>query len=536
MGSTEESMAGRRLWTNGRIITLDSDDSVYREMLTRDERIEAVGDNLREQLGQAGGVEVIDLGGRTVVPGFADCHVHFTTTALGLVEPRYDRVGSLAQMQEKVREEVRRLPDGTFRGWAWDQSSYPEGRTPNKWDLDAVAPDLPVALMRVGGNVTVVNSKGWDLLGLPADLPGIERSASGEPTGLLRGDANLFAQIEVHSQLTDEDHAAAYAAFASHAARQGITTVHAVEGEAPTLRRGEVAHPNADVAYLLGQRPSLPLDVVIWDTQVVHTSGDVARVKESGLPRIGGDIFADGVLGIAWVPGGARAAISEPYLDGDRSLGHLLIEDGVLTDLLIQSLQLDLQIGVHAVGDRAIGQFLDCWEAALKEVPRVDARPRIEHGILPTDAQISRAADLGVVFSTQPAFEWQSGGPNGRYAQRLGPVRVRGTHPLRQLTRAGVVVVGGSDSPANVTDPLLGIHACVHHASEENRLSPIEALRVFTSNAACAAFEEKVKGSLEKGKQADFVVLAQDPTEQGIAIKDIQVVRTVHRGKDSFVL
>lgn len=529
-------MTSKRLWTNGRIITLDQSDCIASQMYTQGERIVAVGDDIRPHLGSAEDVEIIDLQGKAMVPGFMDCHLHYTMTALGRVDTRLDGVRSLAELQELVREGVKTLEPGRFfRGWVWDETHYPEQRAPNRWDLDQVAPDNPVVLFRVGGNVAALNSKAWEILNLPADLPGVDKTVAEEPTGLLKGSANFLAQMLVHAQLTPDERIAAYQSLARFLAAQGVTTVHAVEGGLYESLQGGPSYPNTDVDYLVNNVLDIPLDVIIWDTQVINPVEDLARIKGLGLPRVGGDIFVDGVLGVAWVPDVARAAISEPYLDGDRSLGHLLLTDEVLADFLADALRQNLQVSCHAVGDRAIGQFIDCYTRALERHSRSDTRFRIEHGILPTDEQIERSAELGIVFSMQPAFEWQSGGAQGRYAQRLGPARVRRTHPIRQLMDGGVVVAGGSDSPANVTDPLLGVHACVYHESEENRVTPMQALRVFTINAAWSAFEERDKGTLEVNKLADMVVLDGDPLQPGVQIKDIGVVRTVQLGRDAYV-
>ncbi len=529
-------MNKQRLWTNGKFITLDDKKHIGSEMLTQDDRIVAVGDNIRGQLGSGEGTEVIDLGGQVVVPGFIDSHIHFTMTALGLVDADLKDIRSLAELLDVMRERVAVTPEGCFcRGWIWDETHYPEGRAPTRWDLDAIAPNTPVVLVRIGENACVANSKALGLLNVPETMSGVVRSEDGQINGLLKGDANFFALQMMHGFLTPEERVTAYDAMAHFAASRGTTTVHAIEGSMYKMLKGERSYPNSDVDYLLSNPPDIPLDIVIWDTQTIHYD-DLQRVKKLGLPRIGGDIFVDGVLGVAWMPGVARAAISEPYLDGDRGLGDLQLSDQVLTDFMVGALELELQVSCHTVGDRAIGQFIRCYENALKRCPRPGLRPRVEHAILATDEQIKRSAELGIIFSTQPAFEWQSGGAKGRYAQRLGEKRVRRTHPIRPLLDAGVVVAGGSDSPANASDALLGVHACVYHETEESRVTPWQALQIFSTNAAWSGFEETRKGTLEAGKQADFAVLAEDPTKPGISIKDIRVVRTVQRGRDSYLM
>jgi predicted amidohydrolase YtcJ len=279
--------------------------------------------------------------------------------------------------------------------------------------------------------------------------------------------------------------------------------------------------------------PSLPVDVVVLDSQL-DGPADLRRIVREGHRVAGGDLFLDGVLGAAYIPGMARAALDEPYSDGEGGAGHLLLNDGTAESFLRAAALEGVSLGAHAVGERAIAQFLDCWETVLTDYPEARSlRPRIDHGILPRQTDISRAGELGVVFSMQPVFESRSGGSNGQYAQRIGQERARRTHRFRSLLEAGVVLAGGSDSPVNPIAPLDGIRAAVGHSVEEERLTPLEAIGMFTSGAAYASFLEDDHGALKPGFVADLVVLDADPTDPK-QLPTCQIVATWHRGREVF--
>lgn len=274
---------------------------------------------------------------------------------------------------------------------------------------------------------------------------------------------------------------------------------------------------------------SLPITVIPLDSQL-DSPADLARIAANGHQVAGGDLFFDGVLGAAYIPGMARAALDLPYTDGFGGNGHLLLDDAAATGFLREAARHGVSLGAHAVGERAIAQFLDGWERVTQENPEARAlRPRIDHGILPRDADIARAGDLGVVFSMQPVFERRSGGPDGQYANRVGPDRVRRTHRFRSLRDAGVTLVGGSDSPLNRVAPLEGVEAAVHHSIEAERLTPLEALAMFTTGAAWAGWREQTRGTLAPGMDADFAVLSADPRERE-RLAECRVVETWHAG------
>ena len=243
---------------------------------------------------------------------------------------------------------------------------------------------------------------------------------------------------------------------------------------------------------------------------------------------MGGDIFIDGAFG------SRTAAISTKYNDCDTQ-GNLYFNNGELNYYVGEAHREGLQIALHAIGDRAIEQVLNAYENALEVYSRKDHRHRIEHFELATKEQIDRAADLGLVISSQPTFEYFWGNEKGMYERRLGKTLASRTNNFRYIIDSGIVLCGGSDSDINEINPLLAIHAAVNHPKKNHSIEVVEALRMFTVNSAYANFEEHLKGRLEKGKYGDFVVLNKDILSvERDAIKDILVEATFKEGNMVF--
>lgn len=203
-----------------------------------------------------------------------------------------------------------------------------------------------------------------------------------------------------------------------------------------------------------------------------------------------------------------------------------------MTEFIENALKNHIQCGFHAIGQKAIRQCIDCYEEAWKKYPWEDARFRIEHFGFCDDRDIERAAKNHIIISTQPAFSYLRGGPGSVYQIRTGQERERKAYPNRKFVEAGICVAGGSDSNVTPMDPILGIHAAVNHPYPEHRVSVYEALRMFTIDGAYSAFEEKKKGSIEKGKMGDFTILSESPYKvPAEQIEEIAVEMTIKEGK-----
>jgi predicted amidohydrolase YtcJ len=499
---------------NAHVLTMDRRDTVCEAVLVESSAIRSRGTSqeVRHACLEAGG-RVVDLNGATLLPGFHDCHVHMLGTGMNAAGIDMYDCASLDEVLQIVREADRHMPaDRWVYGKRLDESRLREGRPPTAAELDAVAPKRPVYIVDRGLHYVLVNTSGFQMLGLTEDTPGVRKDPHGRPTGRLHEQANgmakrAFAAGQSPSELED-----ALRLTATMAARAGITTLHAVEGG--------VVGPDASVPVILDAHDRFPVRVILfWSTE------DIDAILRAGLKQQGSDILLDGSIG------SRTASFEEPYSDDPSKTGLLYYSDERVEEMITKAHLADVQISFHAIGERAITQALDAFERVLRKHPKADHRHCLEHFGFPKPGEVERTARLGISISTQPAFMYLRGGPDGVYHSRLGAKRERHGYPLRAFLDAGITVGGGSDSDVTPMVPLLGIHAAVNQPYPESNVTVKEALRMYTSEAARTTFGEKVRGSIEEGKAADLVVLAENPlTVPQDRIKDIEVLRTMKGG------
>lgn len=497
---------------NTNIITMDPRQPRAEALAIRDGHIVAVGtwDDVAHHAQDA---RVLDLAGKTVLPGLIDTHAHFLWTALSLAALDVSSAQDHATLQAVIRQATVDAPPGQlifgmgFTEYALDTGDF----SPIVEALDAVAPNHPVYLMGITGHTSAASTHALDLLALPDDTPGVMLDATGQPNGLLADKANNLAWERLSDSFGAHEKAAHMIPLAIEKAHSvGITTLHALEG-------GSTGEDGAAEKFLAAV-PDLPLRFVLY-----YQTTEVGKALELGLPRIGGCILLDGDVGPR------TAALSEPYADDPECYGTLYYSQEEIDTFVLGAHEAGLQVAMHAVGDAAVEQALHAYESALAAHPRDDHRHRIEHCEVIRKDQIERAQRLGVALAIQPPFNhyW----PHTEYYPTLGEERAWKVDPVRTLMRPGLLVAGGSDSTVTPLGPLIGIHAAVNHTNPFERVGVQEALELYTINAARIAFQETDRGSLEVGKLGDFVVLSEDPLAvDSTDIKDVSVEMTVIGG------
>ncbi len=498
---------------NANIITMNPRQPRAPALAVRDGTIVAVG-LWGEVAPSAEGIAALNLGGKTVLPGFIDTHAHFLWTALSLAALDVSDAQDHPTLEGIVRQAAGEAPPGDLiLGMGFTE--YPLERrhlSPVVDVLDAAAPENPVYLIGVTGHVSAANTRALALLDLPDGTPGVMCDAGGRPNGLLADEANSLAYDRFSAAFGAHEKAVGMLPRAvDRALSVGITTLHALEG-------GTTSEDQA-VSQLLSAMPTLPLRLVLY-----YQTMDVERVLALGLPRIGGCILLDGDVGPH------TAALSEPYADNPMCYGTLYHTQDEIDAFARKAHRAGLQIAFHAVGDAAVEQALDAYEAALAAHPREDHRHRIEHCEVIREDQIKRAQRLGVALAIQPPFNlyW----PHTSYFPTLGEGRAWKADPVRTLMRPGLLVAGGSDSTVTPLGPLIGVHAAVNHSNPAERVSVQEALALYTINAARIAFQEADRGSLEVGKSGDLIVLAEDPLAiDPSRLREISVEMTVIGGR-----
>ncbi|MCL5109497.1 MAG: amidohydrolase [Chloroflexi bacterium] len=486
-------MAKRLALINGDVVTLETRQPRAQAVLAVDGRIALVGSDAEVLAARQGG-EVMDLHGRALLPGFGDSHVHLMATGIASVGLQLQECRSLGEVLALVRQAARR--ETLVRGLGFDPTVLVENRFPTRAELDEAASGVPTYLARRDLHAAVLNSSALALVRAAEGEQGYERDPlGGEPTGVLRAEAWYKASSLLFAAVDENTWRRALHTAARQALAVGATTVHALEGG---FTSGDV-----DLGALsdyLAEPGEARLKIVLW-----WQTKEVARVAAAGLPRIGGCLLVDGSFG------SHTAALAEPYADRPDWNGVLYQSDEELADFVMEAHRAGLQIALHAIGDRAIGQALNAYRRALAAYPRPGHRHRLEHFMLPTAEQIVAAGELGIHVAVQPTFCQQWGGEGGMYYQRLGPERYARFYPLQTMLQAGLTLGGGSDSTVTPLQPLLGMHAAVNRAEAEQRLTPAQALSMYTLDAARLAFEEQAKGSIAPGKAADLVVLGANP-------------------------
>lgn len=497
---------------NGQVLTLDGKNSIKQAVAVKNGRITAVGSN--DYITSFGGntTELIDLGGRTLVPGFIDSHVHLVQTGLNTLGIDLKEARSISDVLDIIAGGVKEYdPKELVWGTGLEELKLKEKRFPTRYELDKVTRDRPFFISRVEYHIIAVNSYTLNQLNLPFNLKGIEKQSS-VPNGILHHHASSIARRRLLEKIPEPVRHQGIKNAAGLALAAGITTVNAMEG-------GFLFH-DMDVDHLLKIKNSLPIDVELF-----FQTTEVEKACAKGLHRIGGCIFLDGSIG------SHTAALSEDYADKPGCTGTLYFTQEEMDEFVWEAHRRGLQVSVHAIGDMAIECILSAYEKAQAKMPDGDRRHRIEHFELPTEDHIARALRLGLIISVQPAYEHFWGGDDKMYRLRLGENRCRKTNPFNTMIKSGLLLIGGSDSDVTPMNPILGIHSAVNHPSADQRISPLEALKMFTINAAAGVFAEETKGSIEPGKIADFAVLDKNPLEvRPEKIKDIKVDMTFKDG------
>ncbi len=498
-------------------------------MAVRGDRILSVGTDTQIKALKARDTKVVDLGGRFVMPGFNDAHLHFA--AGGLEKTRVNLIGvkSLEEMQDRIAAAAKNLPPGEWlAGRGWDQTLWASQRLPTRYDLDKVTGDHPAFFSRVDGHAAVVNSAALKARGITRktpDPPGgaYSRDANGEPTGIIREavwdqfyeslpkpslaqrrrgielalrEAREWGLTSVQDSITTEDDPSEWDDFLIYEdlEREGKLTVR--------ITRWLSFHEPLDV--LVKHRAHHPLDDPLLHTGMV------------------GEVYLDGSLG------SRSAALLQPYSDDPGNSGIVRIEQGMMNDKAAELALQGFQIGFHAIGDRAAQMALDTiaqaevrynWrnQGAAEQRRGDQLRFRIEHLQVLEPAQFSQFATLGVIASIQPShlltdMHWAEA--------RLGPERAKTSYPWRSLLAHGVRLAFGTDFAVEPMNPFRGLYAAVTRMSEdgkrsyypEQKLTIDEAIEAYTAGSAYAEFAERDKGRLAPGMLADFIVLDRDLT------------------------
>jgi hypothetical protein len=514
---------------NARVWTGDARRPWADAIAVRGDRIAAVGSGAEIRKLVPAGARLIDARGGMVVPGFVDAHVHFVDGGFRLSSVQLRDASTPAEFAGRIRAFAATVPAGTWiLGGDWDHERW-GGELPSRAWLDALVPDHPVWVSRLDGHMALANAAALRLAGVTRDTPDVAggeivRDAAGEPTGVLKDNAmDLVWRVVPDAPDALKDRA--LDAAMRHVAAQGVTSVHHMGtwDDLATFRRAHAAGRLRTRIYA-----SVPMSS--WerlrDFVQAEGRGD-AWLHWGGLKA-----FVDGSLG------SHTAAMLEPFTDQPDDRGLLVTDADTMYAWTKGSDAAGLHAVVHAIGDRAIRAQLDVFARVAQEHGPRDRRWRIEHAQHVHPEDLPRFAALGVVASMQPYHAID----DGRWAERvIGAERARTTYAFRSLLDAGARVAFGSDWFVAPPTPLEGIYAAVTRRTlddrnpggwvPEQRITVEEALRAYTGAGEYAEFADAEKGTLERGRLADFVLLDRDLTRiPPEAIREARVVVTVVGG------
>lgn len=514
----ESSEEASLILINGNIITMDPEMPKAEAVAIKNDRIIAVGSNKDIEKHNGEKTQIIDLEGKTAVPGLIDAHIHFPRLGKRLKELFLDQTSGIQEVVDIIAKRVKQAKSGewiTGRGWHtvyWKMEGYPDNV-----ELSQVSPNNPVYLVGMASHAALVNDKALKLAGITKDTPDppggkiIKDPQTGEPTGILLEKAqDLVSKLfppETHEAKKENIKLGIQTAL-----KMGLTEVH----------DAGVGYDIIKIYKELLQENEL--NIRLYVMFLVPDGGEVLDKFIKHPPEIGlGNhqltlrcikVFVDGALG-------ARgAALLEPYSDSPEHTGLIRNSEEEIYKVVSKSMKAGYQVAMHAIGDGANRIALNAIERALREMPAQDHRMRIEHAQILRPEDIPRFGKLGIIPSMQPIHCTMD---MGFTEARVGPKRVKGAYAWKSLIKGGARIAGGSDTPSfplHYTNPLWGIYAAVTRQDNqgnpasgwysEQKVIRLDALKMYTINAAFASFEENIKGTIAPGKLADLTILSKD--------------------------
>jgi len=444
---------------------------------------------------ESAGAGLLDTRGLLVLPGLIDAHLHAIATGMLMLTTDLHEVAS--------REELAAVIHSAAAGG--DEFIRLGGLDPSRlgadtdlitraW-LDDLVPDRALYIKSVEGHSAWFNTPAWQRIGVATMLEQCEVPPATQQAMFAAGRVygNTYEQLvtPIYDSYSFEERRRGMELVIAEAQRVGLTGLHCLEGY------GEHRRHDFQMMLELNRRDDIDLTLYCRDATP-------RLALELGVPRFGGCWCIDGAIAAY------SAALAEPYHDKPDTDGELYFSNDDLRGWIEAGLQAELQICLHAIGERALAQALDAFEALAGKYDLPALRPRLDHFVMGTPELAARAARLGVISSMQPAFDARWGGPDGGYAQRLVSKRASRSNPVGMVVREGVRVAGGSDCYITPLDPLGGIRAAVEHHNPAMRVDFPTAVNLFTAEAAYFSFNENNRGRIAPGWQADFTIVDGD--------------------------
>lgn len=506
------------LFKNGNVYTANDQLPTAQAIAVKGDRIVFVGSNADAQKFVGKDTKVIDLQGKTVLPGFTDAHQHLSGVGFREMTLNLEGSTSLEDLLAKLKARVDQAKPGEWvTGRGWIETHWQPPVFPTRWDLDKVSPNNPVILGRADGHGAVANSAALKIAGVDKTTPnpfGGEISKdkkSGEPNGMLLDAAQgLVRRKEPGTTRADAERAVVLGA--KRDVSLGWTQIQDAGGSYDEVEIFKKLYAAGSVKlriYKAVYGPGPNANRLIKDGPIVGEFQNRLTVRTI-------KVVSDGALG------SRGAALLAPYSDAADTSGFLTVKAEDLRPMLVEALKQGIQVETHAIGDKANRFILDEYETALKSVPESNRkvsvpRWRVEHAQIVNPVDIPRFVKLGIIPSMQPSHAI---GDLFFAPSRLGIDRLKGAYAWESFIKSGVIVPGGSDAPVERGEPMIEFYAAVARKDQkgfstdgwhpEEAVTREQALKMFTIWPAYAAFEESLRGSIEPGKLADLTILSAD--------------------------
>jgi predicted amidohydrolase YtcJ len=514
----QEAVSADTLLVNARVYTVNPQQPWAEAVAIRGDKIVAVGSADQLNAYRRNSTKIIDAGGRLVLPGFVDCHIHFMDGSLGLTQVDLNDTKTIPAIQKRVKEYAAAHPEKPWiTGMGWTYPTFGASALPDKKILDEVVADRPVYLVAFDGHSSWANSRALQMAGITAKTPDppngiIVRDQNGEATGALKESAgDLVAKLM--PQPTREDRLAALRLGIREANKYGLVRVHSAGGDFEwldlydQLRRDGQLTLRFYIAYFLDP-PELTPSTLEKIEQARRT------YKDDWISGGAVKTMLDGVVEAH------TAAMLHPYSDDPSQSGKLFWDPEKYAQAVTELDRRSLQIFTHAIGDRAVRLALDAYQHAAESNHTSDARPRIEHIETISAPDIPRFGKLGVIASFQPLHAYPDEDTLDIWARNVGPERAQRAWVWRSIENTGGRLAFGSDWPVVTLNPWPGVQNALTRQTTEGtppdgfvpkeRISLEDTIKAYTLGAAFAGRREKTEGSLEPGKLADLIVLSQD--------------------------
>ncbi|WP_286229895.1 amidohydrolase [Neobacillus mesonae] len=538
-----DPLAPDTIYFNGKVITMDEDAANAEAVAVKDGKIIAVGSNNEISKLKGSSTKIVDLKNKILLPGFYDAHSHFPSTGMdgtvqvNLNSPPVGPIKTIDDLIIALKDRGMETHEGEWiLGRGYDQTLLAEKRHPTRDDLDKVSTELPIYIAHTSGHLAVANSAALKIAGITKGTPNpsggviVKDPKTGEPTGVLEESAMGLVSKHIPN-VTEEENLAAFKKAVQDYISKGVTT---------SIIAGASKQGLVDLQKYQKQG-LLPLRV----TAMGSGWGGVISPGELGgfVTGFGSDMLKLGPVKMSHDGSiqGYTGYLSQPYHvppgDDPNYRGYPAQSREELTKRVVELHKAGYQIAIHGNGDAAIDDILYAYRTAQEKYPRKDARHRIEHSQMARLDQLDQMKELGVTpsYFVSHTFFW---GDQHRDTF-MGPERAAMMSPLKSSIERGIKFSIHLDTHITPMDPLQAVWSAVNRISRsgqvigpDQRITPLQALRAVTSDAAWQNFEENIKGSIEIGKYADFVILQENPlTIDPVKIKDIKVLKTIVNDK-----